>query len=132
MFIRTRKGKNTTYQLCESFRQNGKPRQRVVASLGRDATPQEALKTARTWLRIYSQGRTRSVRSEERMNRQRKRVAQLEALIEKWPLRNGDSATTPTDERDEDFAVRVMKEWSKRGGVNHGESGRRVLAERCE
>jgi hypothetical protein len=60
MFVRkreraTKNGKtSTTYQLLEAHRETGKVKQRVICSLGRDATPEEALKNVKEHLRIWT------------------------------------------------------------------------------
>jgi hypothetical protein len=64
MFIRKRISKNKyskegfseSYQLIETYREEGKVKQRVICNLGRDATPEAALERARYWLKWYEDG----------------------------------------------------------------------------
>jgi hypothetical protein len=83
----TRRGVRERHQVIETYREDGKVRQKAICSLGRDSTPQEALARARSLLRVYSQGRIRSPRSKERVLKQKKRVELLERVVAKWSLR---------------------------------------------
>lgn len=80
------------YQLVESYRENGMPRQRIIATLGECATAEEALARWRRWLANIH---PRNARDEQRRTRLCQRIARLEAVVSKSATLGDISATTP-------------------------------------
>ena len=120
MFIRKRISKNKrgfteSYQLIETYREEGKVKQRIVCNLGRDATPEAALETAHQWMSKYEEWLSRReqrrhpysgrLRSEKELEEGRQRlekgclkwknrIEQLEGVVSQMCNRNNISDTT--------------------------------------
>ena len=77
MFIRkriskTKHGTRESYQAIETYRENGKVKQKILANLGRFPTPEQALEQVKVWFRT-SEKRLQILRDPSCIDRHRKR-----------------------------------------------------------